>query len=55
MANERTFLAWMRTSIAFIAAGVALEAVRLDWSQGVQHAFSALFLPVVRVRRVIVP
>ena len=26
MANERTFLAWVRTSLALIAAGVALEA-----------------------------
>ncbi len=26
LANERTFLAWMRTSLAFLAAGVALEA-----------------------------
>jgi putative membrane protein len=25
-ANERTFLAWIRTSLALIAAGVALEA-----------------------------
>ncbi len=27
LANERTFLAWMRTSLAFIAGGVALEAL----------------------------
>lgn len=26
LANERTFLAWVRTSVAFIGAGVALEA-----------------------------
>ena len=26
-ANERTFLAWIRTSLALIAAGVALEAL----------------------------
>lgn len=26
LANERTFLAWIRTALAFIAAGVALEA-----------------------------
>lgn len=25
-ANERTFLAWIRTALAFMAAGVALEA-----------------------------
>ncbi|GAB3652750.1 YidH family protein [Glycomyces tarimensis] len=27
LANERTFLAWIRTSLAFTAAGVALEAL----------------------------
>ena len=26
LANERTFLAWIRTSLALIAAGVAIEA-----------------------------
>lgn len=26
LANERTFLAWIRTSLALVAAGVALEA-----------------------------
>lgn len=29
LANERTFLAWIRTSLALIAAGVALEALPL--------------------------
>lgn len=28
LANERTFLAWVRTSLAFLAGGVALEAFR---------------------------
>ncbi|WP_026923519.1 YidH family protein [Glycomyces arizonensis] len=27
LANERTFLAWIRTSLAFTAGGVALEAL----------------------------
>jgi putative membrane protein len=27
LANERTFLAWMRTALALFAAGVALEAL----------------------------
>ena len=26
LANERTFLAWIRTSLAFLAGGIALEA-----------------------------
>lgn len=29
LANERTFLAWMRTSLAFLAGGIALEAFPL--------------------------
>lgn len=29
LANERTFLAWIRTSLAFVAAGVAVEALEL--------------------------
>jgi len=35
-ANERTFLAWLRTSLALVAAGVALDAVHLNWPRGVQ-------------------
>lgn len=29
LANERTFLAWIRTSLALVAGGVALEALDL--------------------------
>lgn len=29
LANERTFLAWIRTSLALVAAGIALEALQL--------------------------
>jgi putative membrane protein len=29
LANERTFLAWIRTALALVAAGVALEAFAL--------------------------
>jgi putative membrane protein len=29
LANERTFLAWIRTALALIAAGIALEALAL--------------------------
>jgi len=33
LANERTFLAWVRTALAFVAFGVALPAVMGDvWS-----------------------
>lgn len=29
LANERTFLAWVRTSLAFLAGGIALEAFEI--------------------------
>lgn len=31
LANERTFLAWTRTSLAFLAGGIALGAVPADF------------------------
>ena len=36
LANERTFLAWVRTSLALLAGGVALDAVELDGPRGLQ-------------------
>ena len=39
-ANERTFLAWVRTSLALMAAGVALDAVTLSISERAQHALA---------------
>lgn len=30
LANERTFLAWIRTSLTLVAAGVAVDVVNLD-------------------------
>lgn len=30
LANERTFLAWVRTSLAFLAGGLALEAFAVE-------------------------
>ena len=44
MANERTFLAWIRTSIGFLAAGVAVDVVDLDLSSGVRRLLAALLL-----------
>jgi putative membrane protein len=43
LANERTFLAWIRTSLALSAAGVALEAIELPVTPGLRTA-SALLL-----------
>ncbi|GAB3440138.1 hypothetical protein GCM10027570_05340 [Streptomonospora sediminis] len=39
LANERTFLAWIRTALALIAGAVAvLHLVPLDWHAGVKLA-----------------
>jgi putative membrane protein len=40
LANERTFLAWVRTSLAMLAGGVALDAVSLDGPRGLQTALA---------------
>jgi putative membrane protein len=39
-ANERTFLAWIRTSLALLAAGVAVEAFDLPGDRTVHHLLS---------------
>jgi putative membrane protein len=43
LANERTFLSWIRTGLALSAAGVALEALDLPIAAGLRLA-SALIL-----------
>ncbi|QBX56252.1 DUF202 domain-containing protein [Nocardioides seonyuensis] len=37
-ANERTYLAWIRTALALLAAGVALDVVELDLPGAAQEA-----------------
>jgi putative membrane protein len=44
LANERTFLAWVRTSLALLAGGVALDAVDIDGPDGLQTAVSVALL-----------
>lgn len=44
LANERTFLAWIRTSLALVAAGVALEALQLPIEPGLRTVSAFLFL-----------
>jgi putative membrane protein len=40
LANERTLLAWVRTALAVMAGGVAVRAVDLSVSEGLQTAMS---------------
>ena len=44
LANERTFLAWVRTSVALIAAGVALEALQLPIRADFRRYSAGVFL-----------
>jgi putative membrane protein len=46
-ANERTFLAWIRTSLGFLAAGVAIAAVsKLSDQLSLEARFAAILLIV---------
>ena len=44
LANERTFLAWVRTALALFAAGVALEALEVPIQPGFRVAAAAVFV-----------
>lgn len=44
LANERTFLAWVRTSLAFLAGGLALEAFAIEAFPGPLRTALAVFL-----------
>lgn len=44
LANERTFLAWIRTALALIAGGVAIDAVALPLPEWVRIATSLVLL-----------
>ncbi len=48
LANERTFLAWIRTSLALLAVGVAIEALQLN-VQPVLRFIAALIFVVLAV------
>ncbi len=44
LANERTFLAWIRTSLALVAAGVALEALELPIQAELRFVAALIFV-----------
>lgn len=46
LANERTFLAWIRTALALIAGGVALELLGLDLNPALRLAASLVLVIV---------
>jgi putative membrane protein len=43
-ANERTFLAWIRTALALVAAGVAVDAFDLSLPDRTQRGLAALLV-----------
>lgn len=48
-ANERTFLAWIRTALALLAAGVAVDAVDLPMSDMLQQLLPAVIVALALV------
>lgn len=44
LANERTFLAWIRTSLALMAGGVALDSVDTRLPEGLQRILAGLLV-----------
>lgn len=44
LANERTFLAWLRTSLAMYAGAFALEALALPMAEGWRVVAAVIFL-----------
>jgi putative membrane protein len=44
LANERTFLAWVRTALALVASGVAVDALASDVRPGFRLATSVLLV-----------
>jgi putative membrane protein len=44
LANERTFLAWIRTSLALMGAGVAVEVLALSIHPGMRLAASIVLI-----------
>lgn len=43
-ANERTFLAWIRTALALVAGGVAVDVIHLNTSARLQHVLAVVLV-----------
>lgn len=52
LANERTFLSWIRTSLALTATGVALEALEVPIEPNFRLAASLLFVALATLSAV---
>jgi len=48
-ANERTFLAWIRTSLALLAAGVAVDVVDLSLPDAAQRAIATVLVAMAGI------
>lgn len=48
-ANERTFLAWIRTALALLAGGVALDAIPLPITKWLQEGLAVLLVVLALV------
>lgn len=46
LANERTFLAWIRTGLAFIAGGIALNAFTVNMDADTRKVISIISLAI---------
>ena len=46
LANERTFLSWIRTGLAFIAGGIVLNAFAVDMAVDTRKMLSILLLGI---------
>ena len=44
LANERTFLAWIRTALGFLAGGIGLDQLAPDFATPAMREFLALLL-----------
>jgi putative membrane protein len=49
LANERTYLAWIRTTLALLAAGVALEALKIPANATLRTVVAVSFIALAAV------